>query len=137
MGAYDKEYFYSFDDYEKMLKNQPVPLGSWNNVVFDFYEMRFGNGVVAYLLNSMKEALDFKKYCSFPAEKVPYIGTIKEIENRIIFETIKRNTKDFNDLCEQLAEGRTHCFLFVPFKLSWQENPEAEFAALIAKAKKY
>jgi hypothetical protein len=136
MSAYDKEYFYSFDDYERLTKNQPIPLSSWNDIKFDFYELRFGNGVVVYLLNTMKEASDFKAYCQFPVDKVPYIGTIKDIENRIIFESINRNTKDFNDLCEQLAEGRTHCFLFVPFKLSWQENPADELAALRAKIKK-
>lgn len=135
MSVYDKEYFYSFDDYEKMLKNQPIGLSSYNDIKFDFYEMRFANGAVVYLLNSMKEASDFRKYCQFSSENVPYIGTIKDIENRIVFEALRRNTTDFNSLCEQLAEGRTYCFLFVPFKMSWQESPAAELAALGAKLK--
>lgn len=135
MSAYNKEYFYSFDDYEKMQKNQPIPLSSWNDVKFDFYEMRFGNGVVVYLLNSLKEAIEFKAYCSFPNDKVPFIGEIKDMINRIVFESIKRTSNDFIQLCEQLAENREYCFIYVPFKLSWQENPQEEFASLIAKSK--
>ncbi len=128
MSAYDKEYFYSFNDYQNIMKNQPVALSSWGDVKFDFYEMRFGNGVVVYLLNTLKETSAFKAYCSLPADKVPYIGSVKEIEDRIIFEAINRNNKDFNSLCTELAEGKEFCFLYVPFDFSWQKNPAKELA---------
>lgn len=131
MSAYDREYFFSFDDYEKMSKSQPIALKSYNENKFDFYEMRFNNGVSVYFFNSLNEAKAFKSYFNFP--NVPYTGEIKEMNNRVIVESIKRNVNDFIDLSNQLAEGRTHCFISVPFKLSWQENPKEDFASLMGK----
>ena len=121
MSAYDQESFYSFHDYEKLQKSQPIPLSSWNDITFDFYEMRFANGVVVYLLNSLKEAIQFKKYCNFPNDSVPFIGEIKDIQNRIVVESIKRSATDLIELCGQLAETREYGFIYIPFKLSYQE----------------
>ncbi len=120
MSAYDKEYFFSFDDYQKSEKNQPIPLFSWNENKFDFYEMRFKNNVVIYLFNTLKETIEFRNYCNLP--NVPFTGEINDVTDRVIFESINRNTKDFCDLCNQLAEERKYCFIYVPFKLSWQQK---------------
>lgn len=118
-SIYDKEYFYNFDDYKKLEENQPIPLGNWNDFKFDFYQINFKNGVRVYLFNTLKEAYEYNKYLSL--DNVPYLGKIDEIIDRVIFEALKRSSRDFIELCNQLAENRTFCFIYVPFKLSWQE----------------
>ncbi len=70
MASYDKEYFYSFDDYERLNKNQPIPLSSWNDIKFDFYEIRFEIRNMKYESKIISKC-DIQKYYDMP-HKVIY-----------------------------------------------------------------
>ena len=114
-SVYDIEYFYSFDDYEKMVREQPIGMTSYGTYNFNFYEMLFANGVKIYLFNSAKETKQFYTYCKFPSDKVPFMGKIEDINNRTIVEATNRNYDDFQSLCKELAETREYMMIFVPF----------------------
>ena len=118
---YDREYFFSFEDYEKAERNLPIQLTNYNEVKFDFYEMRFKNGVRIFLLKDMKELKKFKEYCDYPKSRVPFYGAVSDIIDRVSFEALKRTSQDFIDLCEQSAEDKKYGLMYVPFKLSWEE----------------
>jgi hypothetical protein len=117
---YDKEYFFNFDDYIKAEKNQPIPLVSYGEIKFDFYEMIFKNGVRVFLLGSMKELKAFYNYCGYKSDRVPFYGAVSDIIERVSFETLKRTPRDFIELCEQSADDKKYGMLYVPFKLSWE-----------------
>ena len=136
MSKYDREYFFSFDDYKKINQNQPIPLKIWRDVKFDFYEMRFENGVSIFLLNTLQEAYDFKAYCSFTIGIVPFIGLISDINDRVVSDTIGRSTKDLIDLCEQLSDKKFG-FLYSPTDITRVADTAQDIEELLKKYTKY
>ena len=123
-SPYDIETFFSFDDYERISRQQPVKLTAYDEFKFDFYEMKFENGASIYLFPTALEAVKFKNCMSFPKERIPFIGKIEDIDNRILVESLKRNNADFYSLCNQLAEDKKFMFIYVPFLMSWQETAD-------------
>lgn len=116
-SPYDREYFFSFDDYIKIEQAQPIPISSWNEYKFNFYEIRFKNNVIIYFFYTLKETLSFKNYIN--TNNILHTGLKSDINERIIFESIKRNVNDFLTLSNELAEGRDFCLLYNPNKLSF------------------
>ncbi len=133
----DREYFHSFDDYKKTEVMQPIALKSngYAEVKLEFYQMSFSNNAVAYLFETIEKAKNFMKYFNLPANRTPYVGEIKGIEERTVFECLKRKPSDFESLCEQLAEDKKYCVIYAPFAMSWQKGKEEadELGALMAK----
>lgn len=125
MSHYDQEHFFDFEQYLKMEQAQPIPiLPNHNKHVFDFYQIPFQNGVHAYLFKEFEQCENFVFYMGFVHENCPFYGKISDCEDRILTESVKRNTNDFLSLCEQLAkeEDRPYVVIYSPFKMSYMKQ---------------
>ena len=121
---YDIEHFFDYEQYQKLLKEQPEPmLPYFGDLKFEFYQFGFQNGVRVFLFQEKKMAQDFVTYMNFE-ENCIMCDHINNSIDRILQETMKRNSNDFIDLCKQLSDNKEFCVIYCPFKLNMMKgNP--------------
>lgn len=123
-GHYDMEYFYNQSDYYKTEQALPVRMNNdYAKHKFDFYQFSFENGVNAYLFDSLAESQSFVQYMGFE-ENCIHCDKVENCLDRVVLESVKRNSNDFVEICKQLDETKTYLVIYCPFTLDHKkENP--------------
>ena len=121
---YDTDYFFDYNQYQDLVKQQPEPmLPNFGEHCFEFYQFGFQNGVSVFLFESKEESEDFVNYMSFNSELI-HCGLVSDCTDRVLTESIKRNTNEFTQLCEQLDDNKPYSVIYSPFKLPMtKDNP--------------
>lgn len=118
---YDKEYFFDYSHYKELLKSQPEPmLPNYGEHKFEFYQFGFQNGVSVFLFEDKEDSIDFVSYMNFETNCI-MCDHIDNSMDRVLKESVKRNTLEFTQLCEQLANDKKYCVIYCPFKLDMQK----------------
>lgn len=121
--GYKTEYFQDFDKfkYDNMVKNETIPMVSYESYNFNFFEIKFDNGVKAFLFENFNMGEIFVNYCNIDKKVIKYLGKTEDINFRVIKESINRGD-DFIEECFRLSDGKEYLLLLAPFDLSYENN---------------
>lgn len=119
MDAYTKEYFYDYNDYQEILRNQPDKIVA--NGSMDFSFICFDRGAKVFLSENAEEINNIISFFNFDKNDIQYIGSINDIDDRITTECVKRKASDLETLIKEMYENKKFMLVFAPFKMSWHK----------------